>query len=159
MRERLTARVLLLDPDGRLLLMSARLTREDDARPAPWFTIGGGANPGESVAAAAARELVEETGFAGVELGPVVWRREAPLTLLSGETVLFKEHYFVARCAGGEPCRDGWEEHETSLVQDIRWWTLAEIRSSPDPIYPPDLGQLLPDILAGRYPAEPLTIR
>jgi 8-oxo-dGTP pyrophosphatase MutT (NUDIX family) len=157
MRERLTARVLLLDPEGRILLMKGRLRR--DGTPAAWFTIGGGAEPGETVLQAAARELREETGFTDVELGPVVWRREGPLTLASGERVLFQEHYVVARGAGGEPSRDGWDEAERDLVDDLRWWTLDDLRACEDAVHPIGLADLLPDILAGRYPDTPQTIR
>jgi 8-oxo-dGTP pyrophosphatase MutT (NUDIX family) len=157
MRERLTARVLLLDPDDRILLMKGRLPSAPDAPP-DWFTIGGGAEPGETALDAAAREVFEETGFTGVELGPVVWRREGPLALADGELVLFKEHYIVARCAGGEPSRDGWNELERSLVDDIRWWTLADLAACEDRVHPIGLTDLLPDILAGRYPDPPRQI-
>ena len=157
MRERLTARVLLLDPDGRILLMKGRLPSDPDA-PADWFTIGGGAEPGETALETAAREIFEETGFTGVELGPVVWRREGPLALAGGELVLFKEHYIVARCAGGEPSRDGWDALERTLIDDIRWWTLAELAACEDAVHPIGLAGLLPDILAGRYPDPPRQI-
>ncbi|WP_284327091.1 NUDIX domain-containing protein [Demequina litorisediminis] len=48
------ARVLLLDDEGRLLVMRAH----DSHRPERswWFTPGGGIEPGESAAEAAARE-------------------------------------------------------------------------------------------------------
>lgn len=156
MRERLTARILLFDPEDRLLLMKGRLTPD---APGAWFTVGGGAEPGESVRQAALREVVEETGFTDVALGPVVWRRTAPQRLFGGELVLFQEHYFVARCAGGEPCRDAWEAHEVALVDDIRWWGLAGLMESDEMIYPRDLRRLLPDVMAGRYPPDPLVIR
>ena len=44
-----------------------------------WFTIGGGIDPGESPAAAAAWELLEETGMAvdPADLGELVWHRIA----------------------------------------------------------------------------------
>jgi 8-oxo-dGTP pyrophosphatase MutT (NUDIX family) len=157
MIERLTARVLLFDPDGRILLMKGRLPSGPNA-PAAWFTVGGGAEPGETVLEAAAREIREETGFTDAELGPVVWRREGPLHLANGELVLFKEHYVVARCAGGDPSRDGWDAVERALVDDIRWWALADLMTCPEVVYPIGLSELLPDILAGRYPATPREI-
>ncbi len=157
MRERLTARVLLFDPAGRILLMKGRLPSGPD-RPGAWFTIGGGAEPGETVSEAAAREIREETGFADARLGPVVWRREGPLDLAGGERVLFKEHYVVAHCAGGEPSRAGWDVVERALIDDIRWWTLDELSACEEAVHPVGLADLLPDILAGRYPAEPLEI-
>jgi 8-oxo-dGTP pyrophosphatase MutT (NUDIX family) len=65
-----TARILVADPEGRVLLFSAR--EADGER--WWFTPGGGVHRGETVLAAAVRELFEETGYAATEseLGPVV---------------------------------------------------------------------------------------
>ena len=157
MRERITVRVLLFDPDGRILLMKGRLPSRPDA-PGAWFTVGGGADPGETLEACARREIAEETGFAEVELGPAVWRREGAGALVGGEAALFKETYLVAHCAGGEPSRAGWMDYEHELIDDIRWWTVAEVLASAEPIYPERLRELLPDIAAGRYPAEPVEI-
>ena len=56
-RFRPTARLILLDPAGRILLFSAT-----DPRGQVWFTPGGGVHRGESLDAAAVRELAEETG-------------------------------------------------------------------------------------------------
>lgn len=157
MRERITARVLLLDPDDRVLLMRGRLPSDPDA-PGAWFTVGGGAEPGETVLEAAVREIHEETGFRDVELGPVVWYREAVHRDERQELMVLKESYIVARCAGGEPSRDGWQPLEASLVDDIRWWTLAEIAQAVEDVYPEGFADLLPDILEGRYPDTPRVI-
>lgn len=157
MRERITVRVLLFDPDGRILLMKGRMPPAQMGAGA-WFTVGGGAEPGETLEACARREIAEETGFSPVELGPAVWRREGVGALASGEVVLFKETYLVARCAGGEPARDGWEPHERELVDDLRWWRLADLAACGEAIYPERLLELLPDVAAGRFPAEPLDI-
>lgn len=155
MRERLTARVLLLDPDDRILLIKGRLVNNPTSF---WFTVGGGAEPGESVFEAAVREVREEAGFDAIELGPVVWRRDAENMMADGALALLKESYIVARCPGGEPNRDGWDAVERELCDDIRWWTYDEIAASADMIYPEGLADLLPDILAGRYPAVALDI-
>jgi len=156
MRERLTARVLLLDPEGRILLMKGRLPSRADG-PGGWFTVGGGANPGETLLAAARREVLEETGFAQVDFGPVVWLHEA-VHLLEGEAVLFKESYVVAFCAGEEPSRDGWDDAERRLMDDIRWWRAEDLAATLEPVYPQGLAAMLPDIIARRYPARPSVI-
>ena len=118
----------------------------------------GGAEAGETAFEAAAREIREEPGFTDFELGPVVWLREGPLALAGGEMVLFKERYILARCPGGEPSRDGWDDQERALIDDIRWWTLAELRATDDVAHPIGLPDLLVDILDGRLPEPPLAI-
>ena len=64
----------------------------------------------------------------------VVWRREGFGALVTGEAVIFKETYIVARCPAAEPVRDGWEDYEHDLVDDLRWWTLEELRACAEPI-------------------------
>jgi len=123
-----------------------------------WFTVGGGAAPGENVLDAAAREIVEETGFTAFELGPVVWRREGALAM-AGETVWMDEHYVLARCPGGDPVRHGWQADEHALIEDIRWWTQAELAATTERVFPPGLSDLLAELLAGELPPEPRAIR
>ncbi|HZZ87673.1 MAG TPA: NUDIX domain-containing protein [Caulobacteraceae bacterium] len=157
MRTRLTARVVLLDPDGRVLLMKGRLPGRPNG-PAFWYTVGGGVEDGEDLAAAAAREIVEETGFTDAVLGPMVWRDEVILRDIEQEKRLFQQFYVVARTRGGEPTRDGWLPHEHQLTDDMRWWTLGELQFTADPVYPIGMATLLEDVLAGRFAPEPLLV-
>jgi 8-oxo-dGTP pyrophosphatase MutT (NUDIX family) len=157
MRRRLTARVVLFDPLDRVLLMKGRLPSRRDG-PGAWFTIGGGAEPGETVLQAAAREIREETGLADFELGPEIWLREGKMRLAGDEEVWFDEHYVLARCAGGEPVRHGWQADEHDLIDDIRWWTLAELKATEERVFPPGLAVLLDAILTERLPDPPLVI-
>jgi 8-oxo-dGTP pyrophosphatase MutT (NUDIX family) len=158
MRERLTARALLFDPEDRILLMKGRLPGNPSG-PAFWFTIGGEREPGEGVLETAAREIVEETGLTDAELGPVVWTSEALIAFgEAGETLHFKEAYVVARTQGGALSRAGWMPGEHELIDDLRWWTLEALKLSEETIYPIGLAELLVDVLAGRIPPEPLVV-
>jgi 8-oxo-dGTP pyrophosphatase MutT (NUDIX family) len=154
-RERPTARVVLLDRDDRILLMRGRLPGAPDG-PGAWFTVGGGVDPGETFIEAAAREIREETGIADFVLGPVVWVREG--VLHAPDPMLFKECYILARCDGGELDRSGWDALERELIDDIRWWTLEELQATTDRVFPPGLAQRLPEIIAGRLPEAPTLI-
>jgi len=156
-RERLTARVLLLDPEGRILLMRGRLPGDPEA-PRVWFTVGGGIEPGESAEAAAAREIVEETGLTDARLGPVVWAGESMLHDRERRPLHFREQFIVAWTGGGELSREGWQPLERELVDEVRWWTLAELAETRETVYPEGLAELLVDVIAGRLPPEPLVI-
>ncbi|MFI4935480.1 MAG: NUDIX hydrolase [Caulobacterales bacterium] len=157
MRERPTARVLLLDPDGRIALMKGRWPW-DLAGPSFWFTVGGGLEAGETVLEAAAREIIEETGVTDARLGSIVWYREALMSDETGAPWLFKEHYVVAYTAGGALSREGWDALERASVDDLRWWTLDELRLADERVFPEGLAELLPDVLAGVFADEPLVI-
>jgi len=143
--ERVAARVLLVDDDGALLLLRCC----DPARPEAgtwWFTPGGGLDDGESVEAAARRELREETGFAVGDLGPVVFRRTA-LFDFEGVSYRQEEHFFCARSSRFAIDDAGWSEVERRSVLDHRWWTHAELVATSEPLHPPELARILADVL------------
>jgi ADP-ribose pyrophosphatase YjhB (NUDIX family) len=157
-RERLTARVLLLDPSDRILLMKGRLP-SDPAAPGAWFTVGGGVETGETVLQAAAREIIEETGLTDARLGPVVWLGEQTLRDRDQHPVRFVEHYILARSAGGELSRAGWQALERELVDDMRWWALDDLAACAEPVFPPGLAARLAELIAGRLPTTPMILR
>ena len=146
MRERMTARVLLLDPEGRILLLKGRLP-SDPTGPGAWFTVGGGIDPGESLKDAARREIAEETGFQVKDISDVVWTGALDFLDRKGRPWVQHEAFMIARCEGGEPSRAGWDALEREFVDDIRWWTLAELSACREPIYPAGLVERLAGIL------------
>ncbi|HEX4430366.1 MAG TPA: NUDIX domain-containing protein [Frankiaceae bacterium] len=147
--ERRTARILLLDPDLRILLM--RLTLEAEPEPANtehelWVTLGGRIEPGESVLIAAQRELREETGITDARLGPVVWYGEQIL-MIGGRPRSLKETFVVARSAGQTLTDSFWTAEERHAVAEMRWWSLDELATTSRTVKPPGLATLLSELL------------
>jgi 8-oxo-dGTP pyrophosphatase MutT (NUDIX family) len=141
--------VLPVDPGGRVLLLRGY----DPADPGHpfWFTIGGGTDPGESVAEAAARELQEEAGIAAdaTSLGDPVWRRAAEFSF-DGTRFQQEEEYFLLRVGSDEVSFDGMDDFEKETMLGYRWLNPDELESLDEPLFPPELPRLLRELNAGR---------
>lgn len=162
MQTRPTVRILFLDAEGRLLLMRAHDPDVGDhegrvSDTTYWFTIGGGIEPGEDPAAAALREIGEETGHTKVRLGPPVWYRECVLTV-KGEKRLFEETYFLAWTEETELSSENWTALERAVIKDMKWWDMDELMASEEIFYPLCLKEHLTPLLNGEYPAGTITI-
>jgi len=145
--KRPAARLLLCDPDGRLLLF--RFTPDD--RPPFWCTPGGALDPGETYEQAARRELLEETGI-DADPGSVVAERQVLFTTIEGVDVEADERYFVVRAQNDSVDPAGHTELEKRVMQSWRWWTIAELAAAEEPYFPEDLEMLWAEVgvAAGR---------
>ena len=141
MINRLTSRVLLFDRDDRILLF---LTKAPDTSGiARWLTPGGGVDPGESHADAAVRELFEETGLTGVDLGEPVWAHDFTVEWDAADHDTGHAEFYTAVVDQFEPSSSNWTDDEHVDVLEHRWWTLAELLVTKDPYEPKELINLV----------------
>jgi 8-oxo-dGTP pyrophosphatase MutT (NUDIX family) len=143
MWRRNTARVLPVDPEGRVLLLHGR----DLLRPWGkfWFTIGGAAHPGETLRAAGAREMREEVGIAIDEalLGEPIGEMSIENTVAGVRVVQDQTFYAVAVPAGAAVRLDGMGWIERSTVDRAAWLTPEELAADSLTRTDPRLGAFL----------------
>ncbi len=64
----------------------------------------------------------------------------------------------VAQTAREEVDATEWTEQEREVIVGTKWWSLDELRSTSETVYPKVLAELLPAVLRGDYPDPALTI-
>jgi 8-oxo-dGTP pyrophosphatase MutT (NUDIX family) len=146
--KRRSAKVLLLDPEGRVLLFSG-VDPAEPSRPPTWFPVGGGVDRGETLEEAAVREVEEETGLRIDGLGPVVMTRHVEFTF-DGGSYDQEETYFAVRTAAFTPDPKGWTETERNVMVCSRWWSLEDLRTTDETVFPENLAALVGQLLTGR---------
>lgn len=157
--ERPGARVLVLEPGGRVLLFRSTTA----AGMWLWFPPGGGLEDGESYEDAARRELWEETGRQDV-LGPCVWTRDSTWFWAHvNQMVRSVEHFFLVRVDEPfDPSPQHIAEYEEYMRQDgwFHWWSAEEIADNAgfEVFVPRRLHELLPPLVAGDLPVTPFEV-
>lgn len=134
-RQRRTARVLLIDGTGRLLLFADTDPGLPGAR--WWITPGGGVEPGESDLQAALRELAEETGVsaeAAAMSPPLAVRR-----VRHGYTDVIVEQdevFFALVVPPFTVDTTGHTAEERLTLTRHHWWTRDELAATTETIWP-----------------------
>ena len=143
---RQAGRVLLRDPAGRTLLIRT----VGPAGEVNWVTPGGGIDPGESTAAAAVRELAEETGLhVAVDTGMVPVHTERAVFAFAGEALDQTDDYYlfdVAEAVTDLPIAPAaLTSLEQQTITEYRWAGPDDIREieSREPVWPAGLADLL----------------
>jgi 8-oxo-dGTP pyrophosphatase MutT (NUDIX family) len=144
-RLRQAGRVLVVDADSRLLLLHGfDPARRDEPY---WFTVGGGAEPGESLAQAAARELAEETGIVATaaDLGDPVWHEVAEFGF-DGRHYRQEQDFFLLRVNAPPVRAAGLDNEEAAVIDGHRWWSADDLEATTESFYPRELPRLLRDL-------------
>ncbi|MES2031441.1 MAG: NUDIX domain-containing protein [Pseudomonadota bacterium] len=143
MRRRPSARLLIVNDAGSVLLFRYTHRTGPLAGDDYWATPGGGVEPGEQYEQAAIRELREETGLIRASIGDSVADREQVVRMPDGEYVICCEKYFVVRANELALTEASWTAIESDVIADMRWWSETELLAATDTVWPANLPNLL----------------
>ncbi len=143
LRLRAAARLIVLDPEGRALMFRYDVPGRDPF----WVTAGGECDPGETFEDAARRELLEETGIVA-DPGEQIARMTPEFITVEGEPVQADERFFLVRVADTAVSTAGHTELEQRLMTQHRWFTLDELESWDEAVFPVELAAMIRSAIA-----------
>ena len=154
LRIRPAARAVVLDPDGRILLVRFEFPTQT-----VWATPGGGIENGESHEDAIRRELEEETGLVDAQVGPPLWSRLHVIPFIGGQWDGQQEQYHLVRTPSFTPQPMlPWERLNAEYLFELRWWTLDELEQADVTFAPRRLPELVASLLRDGPPAVTIDV-
>jgi ADP-ribose pyrophosphatase YjhB (NUDIX family) len=153
---RRSARVLVTDPDGRLLMLRLLLDPADLTRGFLWITPGARLRAGESPAAAAARGLREDVAL---DVGPAALT--GPVARTAGFGPLgpaVHEDFFWYAVSRREVDACGLAPAPPGVVAGHRWWDAEDLATAAANVVPWGVAPLVSRLTAGEVPATPVAL-
>jgi len=139
---RKSVRGVVLAPGARLLLQQAH-DPTAPGQPPYWFLPGGGIDGGEEPAEALRRELLEECGLRGLEVGRLLWEQRAVFRF-AGIDFDQEEQVLLVEVPEAVAIRaTALQALEAMAFRDARWWPVADVVATSETVYPADLAARL----------------
>ncbi len=138
---RRTARVLPVDGEGRVLLLHGWDPHHPDD---PfWFTVGGGADPGESLRDAGARELWEETRISVPPelLGEPIAENSVEFSW-GGYRITQEQTFYAVAVGSAAVSLEGLDQWERASTDKYGWFTAEDLEAGERPA-DPDIPNLI----------------
>lgn len=155
---RRSARVVLVDAAGAVLLVKSGFRRSIGGVASAWFVPGGGVERDETVRQAAARELNEETGVSVVpaELVHLAFAEgDGQVGDLRGR---MRDDIYIAQTLSRAISTSGLERHERDALHGYRWWLIEDLLVTDEVVFPRGLGAALADYRACSNWSQPVQL-
>ena len=144
LNKRQASRLILINNEGRVLLF--RHVRKSGET--FWAPPGGGLEEGETFEHAALREAKEELGVTEFTF-TFLWEEMTDFAYVDGP-VRQQERFFLAEGDLSNLLCGVQQAHQQEGILEAKWWTLNEVKSSAEPVFPLGLVGHLKERLGSR---------